>query len=273
MKQCMSSDSEEAKVKMNMYEKEVKKLKRAFIEAFRTWMQTGRNVKTTLRTLCSEEKLNELKQNILNAHDAVRDTCEAIKLHCAAPTICQKTDACTIMTTELCGLVDKYQVTMVETRLENEDQDERPVGETEIVEGVKESASTDNPGDQEKVGEIVTGEEMVTEFTSPDDPTGQEMVGESVAGGEKATESTSPDDPAVQKKRLKKEPEPPKERFPLRSGASEEGSRPALPPAEMKSPTILPPVPFEATCPGPPNPRLNPKRSMSYKPLCPSHAF
>ena len=59
------------------------------------------------------------------------------------------------------------------------------------------------------------------------------------------------------KKPAKRETHPPKVRLRWRPGTKDGGSHstpsPALPPAEMKIITIIPPVPFEATCPGPPS--------------------
>ena len=64
-----------------------------------------------------------------------------------------------------------------------------------------------------------------------------------------------------QKKRVKRETEPP-ERFPWRSEAIE-GSHPALRLADIGSLAIVPAVPFEATCPGPPQTWGNSNQSMT----------
>ena len=141
----------------------------AFSEAYAIWMRMAREVKIALRKTCLEEDLHELKRGIWNKHDSVSECFESIQLNCTATEVMgQKMEACIIITTELCDLVDRSLKAVVEKRHKDE-REMRPVAEMEMVGDLgRESISTRNTTGQEMVGEMAPGS------TPIDDVTGEE---------------------------------------------------------------------------------------------------
>ena len=80
-----------------------------FIKAYTTWANSARHIRTALKTFCSAEDLHDIKQRIQNQHNAISECYESIQCNSTStPDIVKKMDACIMITSEICELVDKF---------------------------------------------------------------------------------------------------------------------------------------------------------------------
>ena len=91
-----------------MHDQDIKKREKAFIKAYDSWKLAARETRTKLKTLCSLEDLDKLKQDIEAKFDNVSIQYEPI-LHNSntTPEIVKKMDACVTLTKDICDLISQ----------------------------------------------------------------------------------------------------------------------------------------------------------------------
>lgn len=98
-----------------MHDQEAKKHEKAFSKAYNSWKEMAREARTTLKSFCSQEDLNQTQQDIRARHNVISQHYESIQRNCTpTPYIVQKMDACISITTEICDIVSKRLETIDE---------------------------------------------------------------------------------------------------------------------------------------------------------------
>ncbi|XP_024119479.1 uncharacterized protein LOC112140697 [Oryzias melastigma] len=105
-------------------EQGAKKHEKAFNKAYETWKELARDIRAGLKGFYSSEELNAASHDIRAKHEAVTLNYEPIRRnHSMTQEIVKRMDACSVITTEICELIQKRQETIQEAfndRLEKE---------------------------------------------------------------------------------------------------------------------------------------------------------
>lgn len=100
---------------LEMQEQETIKHKKAFMRAYGSWKEMAGKVRTALKSFCSLDELNKIREDIQIRHNAVSECYEPIQRnHKATPDIVPKMDACIAITTEIREIVQKRLETVEE---------------------------------------------------------------------------------------------------------------------------------------------------------------
>lgn len=99
-----------------MHEQEAKKHEKTFSKAYEIWKESAKEIRKQLKGFCSSEELNIASHHIRAQHDLVKQNYEPIRRnHSMTQSIVKKMDACSVITTDTCELIQKRLETIEET--------------------------------------------------------------------------------------------------------------------------------------------------------------
>ncbi|XP_077954084.1 uncharacterized protein LOC144391338 [Gasterosteus aculeatus] len=100
---------------LEMHKQEAIKHKKEFMKAYGHWKEVAGEIRTALKSFCSQDELNNIREEIQSRHSAVSERYEPIQRnHDATPDIVPKMDACIALTAEISEIIEKRLETVDE---------------------------------------------------------------------------------------------------------------------------------------------------------------
>lgn len=96
-----------------MHDQDALRHKKALFKAYNSWTETTRKIRTALKSFCSQEELDQYKEEIQTKHNAISDAYEHIQRNrTATPDIVSRMDTALAISAEICEIIDKRLLTV-----------------------------------------------------------------------------------------------------------------------------------------------------------------